>query len=88
MKNLINLDGELSRVSCAKPIYLIFEKRQKNRSGISIQAHLERLVSKRQNAYPALNETSNKGEITMPLPMTPTIAVFERSPRWRQGTGA
>jgi glutathione S-transferase len=31
-------------------------------------------------AYPALNETSSKGEITMSLPMTPIITAFERSP--------
>jgi glutathione S-transferase len=31
-------------------------------------------------AYPALNEKSGKGEITMPLPMAPTITAFERSP--------
>jgi len=31
-------------------------------------------------AYPALNETSSKGEITITLPMTPTITAFERSP--------
>jgi glutathione S-transferase len=29
---------------------------------------------------PALNETSSKGEITMALPMTPTITAFESSP--------
>lgn len=34
---------------------------------------------------PALNKTSNKKEITMPLPMTPTIAVFERSPDGGKG---
>jgi glutathione S-transferase len=33
-----------------------------------------------QIAYPALNEKSGKGEITMPLPMAPTITAFERSP--------
>src|SRR5271156_6305458 len=31
-------------------------------------------------AYPALNETSSKGEITRSLPMIPTITAFERSP--------
>jgi glutathione S-transferase len=31
-------------------------------------------------ACPALDETSSKGEITMGLPMTPTITAFERSP--------
>jgi glutathione S-transferase len=31
-------------------------------------------------AYPALTETSSKGEITMTLRMTPTITAFERSP--------
>jgi glutathione S-transferase len=31
-------------------------------------------------AYPALNETSGKGEITMTLPMTPTITAFKQSP--------
>jgi glutathione S-transferase len=33
-----------------------------------------------KNAYPALNETSGKGEITVSLPMTPIITAFERSP--------
>jgi len=31
-------------------------------------------------AYPAQNETSSHGEITLTLPMTPTITAFERSP--------
>jgi glutathione S-transferase len=31
-------------------------------------------------AYPPLNETSSKGEITITLPTTPTITAFERSP--------
>jgi glutathione S-transferase len=31
-------------------------------------------------AYPALNETSSKGEISMTPPLTPVITVFERSP--------
>jgi glutathione S-transferase len=31
-------------------------------------------------AYPALNETSSNGEITMTLSVTPTITAFERSP--------
>jgi glutathione S-transferase len=30
--------------------------------------------------YPALNETSSKGEISMTPPLTPVITVFERSP--------
>jgi glutathione S-transferase len=30
--------------------------------------------------YPALNETSSKGEITVTRPMTPTITAFKRSP--------
>jgi glutathione S-transferase len=37
-------------------------------------------VSGKKSAYPALNETSSNGEITMILPMTPTITAFERSP--------
>jgi glutathione S-transferase len=37
-------------------------------------------VSRKKNAYPTLDETSSKGEITMILPMTPTITAFERSP--------
>src|SRR6202521_1321318 len=32
------------------------------------------------HAYPALIETSSKGEITMTFPMAPTITAFERSP--------
>ena len=36
-------------------------------------------------AYPALNETSSKGEITITLPMTPTITAFERSPDGGKG---
>jgi len=36
-------------------------------------------------AYPALNETSSKGEITMALPMTPTITAFKRSPDGGKG---
>jgi len=31
-------------------------------------------------AYPALNETSSKGEISMTPPLPPVITVFERSP--------
>ena len=31
-------------------------------------------------AFPALYETSGKGEIAKTLPMTPTITAFERSP--------
>jgi hypothetical protein len=31
-------------------------------------------------AYPALNETSSKGEITITLPMAPIITTFKRSP--------
>jgi len=38
-----------------------------------------------KNAYPALNETSSKGEITMSLPMTPIITAFERSPDGGKG---
>jgi glutathione S-transferase len=38
-----------------------------------------------KNAFPALNETSSKGEITMTLPMTPTITAFERSPDGGKG---
>jgi hypothetical protein len=33
-----------------------------------------------KTAYPALNGISSKGEITITLPMTPTITAFERSP--------
>jgi glutathione S-transferase len=36
-------------------------------------------------AYAALNETSGKGEITVTLPMTPTITAFERSPDGGKG---
>ncbi len=36
-------------------------------------------------AYPALNETSSKGEITITLPMTPTITAFKRSPDGGKG---
>jgi len=36
-------------------------------------------------AYPALNETSSKGEIAMALPMTPTITAFKRSPDGGKG---
>jgi glutathione S-transferase len=38
-----------------------------------------------KNAYPALNETSGKGETTMALPMIPTITAFERSPDGGKG---
>jgi glutathione S-transferase len=36
-------------------------------------------------AYPALNETSSQGEITITLPITPTITAFERSPDGGKG---
>ena len=36
-------------------------------------------------ASPALNETSDIGEITIRLPITPTITVFERSPDGGRG---
>src|SRR6267378_1152841 len=36
-------------------------------------------------AYPALNETSSNGEITITLPMTPTITAFKRSPDGGKG---
>jgi glutathione S-transferase len=35
--------------------------------------------------YPALNEASRKGEITVTRPMTPTITAFERSPDGGKG---
>jgi hypothetical protein len=35
-------------------------------------------------AYPALN-SSSKGEITITLPMTPTITAFKRSPDGGKG---
>jgi glutathione S-transferase len=36
-------------------------------------------------AYPALNETFRKRELTMPHPVTPTITAFERSPDGGKG---
>jgi glutathione S-transferase len=39
----------------------------------------------RKIAYPALNETSSKGEITITLPMTPTITAFKSSPDGGKG---
>ena len=36
-------------------------------------------------AYPAPNETPSKGEITITLPMTPTITALERSPDGGRG---
>ncbi len=36
-------------------------------------------------AYPALNETSSKGEIAITLPVIPTITAFERSPDGGKG---
>jgi glutathione S-transferase len=39
----------------------------------------------REAAYSVLNETPGKGEITMTLPMIPTITAFERSPDGGKG---
>src|SRR5512145_1554838 len=52
---------------------------------MSILTDLERLVSERQDCVSGTQRDIQQGEITMTLPMTPTITAFESSPDRGQG---